>query len=87
MQVCRGGLREVRRCSEVGDSGYIVDAISISCRYFADSVRDDYAAGQLDAQVTFIPSDEGFLSSRLLLRWRVFCKKCGNSPYAAEVTD
>ena len=23
----------------------------IACRYFDDSVRDDYAAGQLDAQV------------------------------------
>jgi hypothetical protein len=23
------------------------------CRYFADNVRDDYAAGQLDAQVCY----------------------------------
>jgi len=23
------------------------------CRYFADNVRDDYAAGQLDAQVSY----------------------------------
>jgi len=28
----------------------------IAHRYFADSVRDDYAAGQLDAQVSFFGS-------------------------------
>jgi hypothetical protein len=44
-------------------------------RYFEDSVRDDYAAGQLDAQVRpNLPISYSILSY-LFVRSKVFCKR------------
>lgn len=58
VQICGGGLREAGWRAEVGFvllRGPRVVSLTFwlryFCRYFDDSVRDDYAAGQLDAQV------------------------------------
>lgn len=52
MQVCRGRLRKDEYGAEVSVPVDEIGSASLTTpRYFADSVRDDYAAGQLDAQV------------------------------------
>ena len=44
-------LSGVQRC--VNPSSTLPRPLTGACRYFSDNVRDDYAAGQLDAQVRF----------------------------------
>ncbi|KAJ7898151.1 hypothetical protein B0H14DRAFT_2557197 [Mycena olivaceomarginata] len=43
----------IRMQSKFAEEGY--EKLSGVQRYFADSIRDDYAAGQLDAQYFFLP--------------------------------
>ena len=62
-------------------------ALSWVCRYFSHSVREDYAAGQLDAQVrtAFLlpPAIEHATDRDNTRRLRTSCRRCGSSLSAA----
>jgi hypothetical protein len=68
----------IRMQSKFAEEGY--EKLSGVQRYFADSIRDDYAAGQLDAQVSVL-----FHSHRehrsFQLRSRVSFRRCENCPF------
>ena len=62
-------------------------------RYFAEGIREEYAEGQLDAQVSEEAQDVELCeraSTKLTQktrhdRSRACCKRCGNSPSAASL--
>lgn len=57
-KVCRGRIRQAEWCPKVSDPNFrTVHLADLYTRYFADNIRDDYANGQLDAQVETVLSE------------------------------
>ena len=86
MQICRGRIREDERRTKVRQSTRLL-SLSLnhlpSYRYFADNVRDDYAAGQLDAQVhTLLLAVTR--TDHFIHRLKVCYRRCGTCQYVGE---
>lgn len=62
----------IRMQCKFAEEGY--EKLSGVQRYFADNVRDDYAAGQLDAQVCVI-SSRGNAPNMHIYRLKGYCRR------------
>ena len=66
------------------DSSLYTNCCLSMIRYFADNVRDDYAAGQLDSQVRIQGLSLGTMLT-VLRRLRASCRRCEDYLSAARV--
>lgn len=62
----------IRMQCKFAEEGY--EKLSGVQRYFADNVRDDYAAGQLDAQVRVVCRHTTLLLT-CACRWKGYCRR------------